>query len=188
MEVGYSSNTCMTKNIIVRLQPGTIKQFPTVVNRLGNNCHINPFLYLDFLKESLTVEKKNNKIQISWKKKKKEQQKEIKLWKRRARNLLMSWQAAGSTSAGEYATLIFIMEWSQMDCFRIPSVLTEALDQQAACLSLSFTFIRDFQLNSHFGKGRFCSMECWCRTFFSFFPPPFCSCVVSMLSFCISLR
>lgn len=42
-----------------------------------------------------------------------------------------------------------------MDCFRIPSVLTEALDQQAACFSLSFTLYLGFQQNSHFGKGEF---------------------------------
>lgn len=34
----------------------------------------------------------------------------VKRWKRRAKNLLVNWQAAESTSAGEYATLIFIME------------------------------------------------------------------------------
>lgn len=87
-------------------------------------------------------------IQIRWKK-----QKGVKCWKRRAKNLLVSWQAAESTSVGEYATLIFIMERSQMDCFRIPSVLTEALDQQAACFSLSFTLYLGFQQSSHFGKG-----------------------------------
>lgn len=44
-------------------------------------------------------------IQIRGKK-----QKGVKCWKRRAKNLLVSWQAAHGTSAGEYATLIFIME------------------------------------------------------------------------------
>lgn len=39
-----------------------------------------------------------------------EKQRGVKCWKRRAKNLLVSWQAADSTSAGEYATLIFIME------------------------------------------------------------------------------
>jgi len=37
-------------------------------------------------------------------------QKGVKCWKRRAKNSLVNWQAAESTSAGEYATLIFIVE------------------------------------------------------------------------------
>lgn len=77
-----------------------------------------------------------------------------------AKNLLVNWQAAESTSVGEYATLIFIMEWSQMDCFRIPSVLTEALDQQAACFSLSFTLCLGFSAKLPFWKGKLFSMEC----------------------------
>lgn len=41
-----------------------------------------------------------------------------------------------------------------MDCFRIPSVLTEALDQQAARFSLSFTLLSGFSAQLPFWEGR----------------------------------
>lgn len=41
-----------------------------------------------------------------------------------------------------------------MDCFRIPSVLTEALDQQAACFGLSFTLYSGFSAQLPFWEGK----------------------------------
>lgn len=95
------------------------------------------------------MEKK--KIQISWKKRNNKKQSN---GGRGGPGACSCWQAAGSTSAGEYATLIFITEWSQMDCFRIPSVLTEALDQQAACFGLSFTLYSAFSAQLPFWEGK----------------------------------
>lgn len=75
-----------------------------------------------------------------------------------------------------------------MDCFRIPSVLTEALDQQAARFSLSFTLLSGFSAQLPFWEGRvsLSGMLVEALVAFFFFLSSY-SCGVFISTFCISL-